>query len=60
MGPNSAPNGDARLVSGERSMCNKHKDCCLDRLNCEPVTLREWLRARGRLVTGKTALDKRR
>jgi hypothetical protein len=61
MGPNSSPNGDARLVSSERVICNHHRDCDgYEKLNCEPVTLREYLRLRGRLRTGKTALDRQR
>lgn len=58
MGPNSAPIGDARLVSSEKTKCNRHRDCALDKDDCQPVTLRNWLSIRGRLRTGKTALDK--
>ena len=65
-GPNSAPNGDTRVVKGhinEEFMCDKHGDkhldeCesnqVLDRSHCDVVSLRDYLAKRNRLVTGKT------
>lgn len=53
-GPNSAPNGERRLVSNEM-VCNRHgeKDSqCSEK--CSYVRYREFLAHRGRLRTGKT------
>lgn len=57
-GPNSAPNGDSRLVAGSANaeiLCDVHTEKC-DMLtkNCKVVTLREYLARRKRLITGKT------
>lgn len=54
-GPNSAPNGNARLVSAE-VVCSVHgekDDKCHEK--CTYVRYREWLARSNRLVTGKTA-----
>lgn len=54
-GPNSAPNGDARLV-GSEMFCWTHKEH-LDRCKpeqCKVTRYREYLHAHNRLVTGKT------
>lgn len=59
-GPNSAPNGDARLVVGvsQDYMCERHADKeldeCLDRHPSLVVPLRYYLAKRNRLRTGKT------
>lgn len=60
-GPNSAPNGDTRLVLGhvnEAFVCSKHGDkeldVCSGKPGCEMMSLRHYLASRGRLVTGKT------
>lgn len=54
-GPNSAPNGDRSLISGDRNYCIQHADkiqnCTKD---CKPLRKREWLAAKGKLFTGKT------
>lgn len=53
-GPNSAPNGERRLVSDER-ICARHGDkssYCNDK--CSYVRYRDFLASRGQLFTGKT------
>lgn len=56
-GPNSAPNGDIRLVGSGVLMCVIHGDKrakCDPKKGCRTVRLREYLHMRNRLVTGKT------
>jgi hypothetical protein len=65
-GPNSVPNGDTRLMMGHVNtvyLCDKHGDKELDKCEerltreknpCKMITLREYLAARKRLITGKT------
>lgn len=56
-GPNSAPNGDTRIVRGhvdEEFVCEKHRECDLDTDKCQVVPLRWYLSKRNRLRTGKT------
>lgn len=60
-GPNSAPNGDASLVSGQRICCPKHgfeTAKCIrgkDKGNCPSlITKRMYLAQTGKLRTGKT------
>lgn len=56
-GPNSAPNGDTRIVRGhinEEFVCEKHKrelEKCND---CTLIPLRVYLAKRNMLRTGKT------
>lgn len=53
-GPNSAPNGNARLVSDE-VVCSAHGENdkkCTEK--CTYIRYREWLARMNRLVTGKT------
>lgn len=53
-GPNSAPNGDKRLVSDEMA-CRNHGDktnYCTEK--CQYIRYREFLATRGQLLTGKT------
>lgn len=50
MGPNSAPNGDGRLVRG-----SKYEEFHYDEKKKEWVPLRLWLARQGKLETGKTA-----
>jgi hypothetical protein len=52
-GPNSAPNGDGRLVRG-----SKHEEFVYDEKRKEWVSLRVKLARDGRLETGKTARSK--
>lgn len=54
-GPNSAPNGDRSLVA--RVMVTHDGN---GKQLAVPVRKREWLRIKGRLDTGKTALKKRK
>lgn len=59
-GPNSAPNGDRRLVSNEM-VCSTHGDDdrkCNDR--CSYVRWRDFLATRNRMVSGKTAARRRK
>jgi len=56
-GPNSAPNGDTRIIRGhvnEEFACETHRECTLDTDRCKVVPLRWYLSKRGRLQTGKT------
>lgn len=60
-GPNSAPNGDASLVSGQRICCPKHgfetnKCAYKDGIRKCPdlVSKRMYLAQTGKLRTGKT------
>lgn len=54
-GPNSAPNGDASLVSSAKHWCKKHS---ISLFNCDSeciqLTKRQWLASKNRLRTGKT------
>lgn len=59
-GPNSAPNGNVRLVSDE-VVCSQHGDSdkyCTEK--CAYIRYREWLSRRNRLTTGKTSLRRGR
>lgn len=60
-GPNSARNGDTRIILGhidEVFVCVKHGekelDKCQNRAGCTMESLRLYLAKRNRLVTGKT------
>lgn len=56
-GPNSAPNGDAKLVSAWTTTKHYNLQDNLDWV--ETLTVREKLRRQGKLRTGKTAAKKR-
>jgi hypothetical protein len=59
-GPNSAPNGDTRIVKGhfnEEFVCATHYreyDRCNEK--CKNISLRDYLAKRNMLRTGKTRL----
>lgn len=56
-GPNSAPNGDTRIVRGhinEEFRCDKHRECNQTSKECNIIPLRVWLQKRNLLRTGKT------
>lgn len=58
-GPNSAPNGNARLTSDE-VVCSLHGEDdrnCTEK--CSYVRYREWLARTNRLITGKSAQARR-
>lgn len=51
-GPNSAPNGDSRLVNAWTKI--EHKNQAGEVTHVELLLLREKLRRKGKLRTGKT------
>lgn len=61
-GPNSAPNGDRKLVGSYVLMCVIHGDKqgnCNEKKGCRTIRLRDYLHMRNRLVTGKTRATRR-
>ena len=62
-GPNSAPNGDRRLVGSNILVCIIHGEKqagCSTEKGCRQVRLREFLHSRNRLARGKTSKTKGR